>query len=184
MGAKLPGGILLNGPPGTGKTLIAKAIAGEAGVPFLYASGSQFDEMYVGVGAKRMRKLFKEAREQAPCIIFIDEIDAVAGKRSGNGAGDDSRSRMTINQLLQEMDGLKENENLIVIGATNFKQYLDSAILRPGIVRSYGYFIFVFQSKELKKAVSIWLLMFQRQISRDGKKSWSIISRKLSTSLI
>ena len=129
MGAKLPGGILLNGPPGTGKTLIAKAIAGEAGVPFLYASGSQFDEMYVGVGAKRMRKLFKEARDQAPCIIFIDEIDAVAGKRH---ALESDRNRMTINQLLQEMDGIKENENLIIIGATNFKEYLDSAVLRPG----------------------------------------------------
>ena len=107
MGAKLPRGILLNGPPGTGKTLIAKAIAGEAGVPFLYASGSQFDEMYVGVGAKRMRKLFSEAREQSPCIIFIDEIDAVDGKRGNRGGGSEgSYARMTINQLLQEMDGL------------------------------------------------------------------------------
>ena len=107
MGAKLPRGILLNGPPGTGKTLIAKAIAGEAGVPFLYASGSQFDEMYVGVGAKRMRKLFSEAREQSPCIIFIDEIDAVGGKRGNRGGGSEgSYARMTINQLLQEMDGL------------------------------------------------------------------------------
>jgi ATP-dependent metalloprotease len=132
MGAKLPGGVLLNGPPGTGKTLIAKAIAGEAGVPFLYASGSQFDEMYVGVGASRMRKLFKEAREQSPCIIFIDEIDAVAGKRNTSGEGSPSYARMTINQLLQEMDGLKENENIIVLAATNLKGVIDPALLRPG----------------------------------------------------
>lgn len=133
MGAKLPRGILLNGPPGTGKTLIAKAIAGEAGVPFLYASGSQFDEMYVGVGAKRMRKLFSEAREQSPCIIFIDEIDAVGGKRGNRGGGSEgSYARMTINQLLQEMDGLMENQNVIVIGATNLKQVIDPALLRPG----------------------------------------------------
>jgi len=133
MGAKLPRGILLNGPPGTGKTLIAKAIAGEAGVPFLYASGSQFDEMYVGVGAKRMRKLFSEAREQSPCIIFIDEIDAVGGKRGNRGGGSEgSYARMTINQLLQEMDGLMENQNVIVIGATNLKNVIDPALLRPG----------------------------------------------------
>ena len=136
MGAKLPGGVLLNGPPGTGKTLIAKAIAGEAGVPFLYASGSQFDEMYVGVGASRMRKLFKEAREQSPCIIFIDEIDAVAGKRNTSGEGSPSYARMTINQLLQEMDGLKENENIIVLAATNLKGVIDPALLRPGMTHN------------------------------------------------
>jgi len=131
IGAKVPKGILLNGKPGTGKTLIAKAIAGEAGVPFLYAAGSQFDEMYVGVGAKRIRKLFEEARENAPCIIFIDEIDAVGGKRKTGGNTSDY-SRMTINQLLQEMDGFKTNDDIIVIGATNLKAVLDPALLRPG----------------------------------------------------
>jgi len=131
IGAKTPKGILLNGPPGTGKTLIAKAIAGEAGVPFLYAAGSQFDEMYVGVGAKRIRKLFEEAREHAPCIIFIDEIDAVGGKRKTGGNTSDY-SRMTINQLLQEMDGFRSNDDVIVIGATNLKDVLDPALLRPG----------------------------------------------------
>jgi len=131
MGAELPRGVLLSGPPGTGKTLIAKAIAGEAGVPFLYASGSQFDEMFVGVGAKRVRKLFEEARENSPCIIFLDEIDAVGGKRTGS-AFESSGSRMTINQLLQEMDGFKSDENVIVIGATNLKSVLDPALMRPG----------------------------------------------------
>lgn len=131
IGAKVPKGILLNGKPGTGKTLIAKAIAGEAGVPFLYAAGSQFDEMYVGVGAKRIRKLFEQARENAPCIVFIDEIDAVGGKRKTGGSTSDY-SRMTINQLLQEMDGFKSNDDVIVIGATNLKAVLDPALLRPG----------------------------------------------------
>lgn len=131
MGAELPRGVLLAGPPGTGKTLIAKAIAGEAGVPFLYAAGSQFDEMYVGVGAKRVRQLFEEARENSPCIIFLDEVDAVGGKR-GNSPYDTSSSRMTINQLLQEMDGFKTDENVIVIGATNLKSVLDPALMRPG----------------------------------------------------
>ncbi|CBY10282.1 unnamed protein product [Oikopleura dioica] len=131
IGAKVPRGILLNGPPGTGKTLIAKAIAGEAGVPFLYASGSQFDEMYVGVGAKRIRKLFEQARNNAPCIIFIDEIDAVGGKRKSGGQSSDY-SRMTINQLLQEMDGFKGNDGVLVVAATNLKDVLDPALLRPG----------------------------------------------------
>merc|ERR1712131_519838 len=131
MGAKLPRGILLNGPPGTGKTLIAKAIAGEAGVPFLYVAGSQFDDKYVGVGAKRVRKLFEAARENAPTIIFIDEIDAVAGKRNFGGNSSDF-GRMTINQLLQEMDGFKSQSDVFVIGATNLKDSLDPALLRPG----------------------------------------------------
>lgn len=131
IGAKVPKGILLNGPPGTGKTLIAKAIAGEAGVPFLYAAGSQFDELYVGVGAKRIRKLFDQARNNAPCIIFIDEIDAVGGKRKSGGQSSDY-SRMTINQLLQEMDGFKGNDGVLVVAATNLKDVLDPALLRPG----------------------------------------------------
>ena len=128
-GAKLPKGVILYGPPGTGKTLLAKAVAGEADVPFLYMSGSEFIEMYVGVGAKRVRELFSKARKQAPCIVFIDEIDAIGAKRGENDNGED---RKTINALLTEMDGFKESENIIVIGATNRLEDLDSALMRPG----------------------------------------------------
>ncbi|KAL4460263.1 hypothetical protein ABPG74_000014 [Tetrahymena malaccensis] len=128
-GAKLPKGILLVGPPGTGKTLLARALAGEAGCSFYYKSGSEFDEMFVGVGASRVRELFKKARQTAPSIIFIDEIDSVCGKRS---ALDQSHSRDTVNQILAEMDGFRERDNVIVIGATNFEQSIDSAIKRPG----------------------------------------------------
>jgi ATP-dependent metalloprotease len=117
------------GPPGTGKTLLAKAIAGEADVPFFYASGSQFEEMYVGVGAKRIRELFEAAKEKAPCIIFIDEIDAVGGSRK---LKDQSALKMTLNELLVQMDGYEENSGIIVIGATNFKESLVAALLRPG----------------------------------------------------
>ena len=120
---------MLTGPPGTGKTLLAKAIAGEADVPFFYASGSQFEEMYVGVGAKRIRELFEAAKEKAPCIIFIDEIDAVGGSRK---LKDQSALKMTLNELLVQMDGFEENSGIIVIGATNFKESLDAALLRPG----------------------------------------------------
>jgi len=129
LGGRLPKGILLVGPPGTGKTLLAKAIAGEAGVPFFYAGGSEFDEMFVGVGAMRVRKLFAAARKQSPCIVFIDEIDSLAGKRS---AFDHHYSKQSINQLLAEMDGFKDNDNIIVIGATNLVEALDPAVLRPG----------------------------------------------------
>ena len=128
-GAVLPKGVILYGPPGTGKTLLAKAIAGEAGVPFLYASGSDFIEMYVGVGAKRIRELFAKARKQSPCIVFIDEIDAIGGKRSGM---DNSEDRKAINALLTEMDGFNELDNVVVIGATNRMEDLDPALLRPG----------------------------------------------------
>ncbi|XP_019745140.1 ATP-dependent zinc metalloprotease YME1L1 isoform X2 [Hippocampus comes] len=130
LGGKLPKGILLVGPPGTGKTLLARAVAGEADVPFYYASGSEFDEMFVGVGASRIRNLFKEAKANAPCVIFIDELDSVGGKRIESPMH--PYSRQTINQLLAEMDGFKANEGVIVIGATNFAEALDNALVRPG----------------------------------------------------
>ena len=132
VGARIPKGVLLEGPPGTGKTLLAKAIAGEAGVPFFSISGSDFVEMFVGVGASRVRDLFQDAKKNAPCIIFIDEINAVARRRgSGLGGGHDEREQ-TLNQLLVEMDGFGVNEGIIVMAATNRKDILDPAILRPG----------------------------------------------------
>ena len=132
VGARIPKGVLLVGPPGTGKTLIAKAVAGEAGVPFFSISGSDFVEMFVGVGASRVRDLFEEAKKNAPCIIFIDEIDAVARRRgTGMGGGHDEREQ-TLNQLLVEMDGFGVNEGIIVMSATNRVDILDPAILRPG----------------------------------------------------
>jgi cell division protease FtsH len=132
IGAKIPKGVLLVGPPGTGKTLLAKAIAGEAGVPFFSISGSEFVEMFVGVGASRVRDLFKKAKENAPCIIFIDEIDAVGRQRGvGIGGGNDEREQ-TLNQMLTEMDGFEGNSGVIVIAATNRPDVLDQALLRPG----------------------------------------------------
>ena len=132
VGARIPKGVLLVGPPGTGKTLLAKAVAGEAGVPFFSISGSDFVEMFVGVGASRVRDLFEEAKKNAPCIIFIDEIDAVARRRgTGMGGGHDEREQ-TLNQLLVEMDGFGVNEGIIVMSATNRVDILDPAILRPG----------------------------------------------------
>ncbi|EFA72418.1 cell division protein FtsH [Cylindrospermopsis raciborskii CENA303] len=132
VGAKIPKGVLLVGPPGTGKTLLAKAIAGEASVPFFSISGSEFVEMFVGVGASRVRDLFKKAKENAPCIIFIDEIDAVGRQRgAGIGGGNDEREQ-TLNQLLTEMDGFEGNNGIIIIAATNRPDVLDSALLRPG----------------------------------------------------
>ena len=132
VGARIPKGVLLVGPPGTGKTLLAKAIAGEAGVPFFSISGSDFVEMFVGVGASRVRDLFEEAKKNAPCIVFIDEIDAVARRRgTGMGGGHDEREQ-TLNQLLVEMDGFGVNEGIIVMAATNSVDILDPAILRPG----------------------------------------------------
>ena len=132
IGAKIPRGVLLIGPPGTGKTLLAKAIAGEAGVPFFSISGSEFVEMFVGVGASRVRDLFKKAKENAPCIIFIDEIDAVGRQRgAGIGGGNDEREQ-TLNQLLTEMDGFEGNSGIIVIAATNRPDVLDKALMRPG----------------------------------------------------
>ena len=132
IGAKLPKGALLVGPPGTGKTLIAKAVAGEAHVPFFSLSGSDFVEMFVGVGASRVRDLFKEAQNRAPAIIFIDEIDAIGKKRGGNGFGGNDEREQTLNQLLTEMDGFDGTKGIIVLAATNQPDTLDPALLRPG----------------------------------------------------
>lgn len=131
MGARIPKGVLLVGPPGTGKTLLARAVAGEANVPFYFVSGSEFEEMFVGVGAGRVRDMFKKAKQTAPCIIFIDEIDAVGRKRSGSVMSE-SRSEQTLNQLLVEMDGFDTNEGVIILAATNRADVLDPALLRPG----------------------------------------------------
>ena len=132
LGAKIPRGVLLVGPPGTGKTLLAKAIAGEAGVPFFSMAASEFVEMFVGVGASRVRDLFRQAKEKAPCIVFIDEIDAVGRQRgAGIGGGNDEREQ-TLNQLLTEMDGFEENSGVILLAATNRADVLDAALMRPG----------------------------------------------------
>ncbi|ESO02641.1 hypothetical protein HELRODRAFT_65229, partial [Helobdella robusta] len=130
LGAKLPKGVLLVGPPGIGKSLLARAVAGESGVPFFHASGSEFDEIFVGTGAKRVRQLFDAAKARAPCIVFIDEIDSVGAKRTSSQIH--PYANQTINQLLSEMDGFQQNEGIIVLGATNRRDNLDKAILRPG----------------------------------------------------
>jgi cell division protease FtsH len=131
IGAKLPKGALLVGPPGTGKTLLAKAVAGEANVPFFSMSGSSFVEMYVGVGASRVRDLFKQATQMAPCIIFIDEIDAIGRSRDSRHGGDSEREQ-TLNQLLAEMDGFDTSKGIVILAATNRPEVLDKALLRPG----------------------------------------------------
>ena len=131
IGGRIPRGILLVGPPGTGKTLLARSMAGEAGVPFISASGSDFVEMYAGVGAARVRKLFREARRHPSCIIFIDELDAVGRNRGGHSLGHEEREQ-TLNQLLVEMDGFSRTDSIVVVAATNRADILDSALLRPG----------------------------------------------------
>src|SRR6202008_2080531 len=131
IGGRIPRGILLVGPPGTGKTLLARSMAGGGGVPFLFASGSDFVEMYAGVGASRVRKLFKEARRHPACIIFIDELDAVGRNRGGNSLSHEEREQ-TLNQLLVEMDGFSHSDSIIVVAATNRQDILDPALLRPG----------------------------------------------------
>ena len=132
-GASMPKGILLVGPPGTGKTMLAKAVAGEANVPFFSISGSEFVEMFVGMGASKVRDLFKQAKEKAPCIVFIDEIDAIGQKRSsGGGYGGNDEREQTLNQLLTEMDGFEENTGVIILAATNRPESLDPALTRPG----------------------------------------------------
>src|SRR5260370_5050511 len=132
LGAQVPKGVLLVGPPGTGKTLLARAVAGEAGVPFYSISGSEFIQMFVGVGASRVRDMFKTAKDNAPCLLFIDEIDAVGRMRgAGVGGGSDEREQ-TLNQILSEMDGFHPNEMMIVLAASTRPDVLDSALLRPG----------------------------------------------------
>ena len=132
IGARLPKGVLLVGPPGTGKTMLAKAVAGEAGVPFFSISGSEFVEMFVGLGAAKVRDLFKQAGEKAPCIIFIDEIDAIGEKRSEGGMGGNDEREQTLNQLLAEMDGFDSSKGVVILAATNRPESLDPALLRPG----------------------------------------------------
>ncbi|MDY5334625.1 MAG: ATP-dependent metallopeptidase FtsH/Yme1/Tma family protein, partial [Vescimonas sp.] len=132
IGASMPKGILLVGPPGTGKTMLAKAVAGEANVPFFSMSGSEFVEMFVGMGASKVRDLFSQAKEKAPCIVFIDEIDAIGQKRSGGQYGGNDEREQTLNQLLAELDGFDPSKGVIVLGATNRPEVLDKALLRPG----------------------------------------------------
>ena len=132
LGARIPHGVLLVGPPGTGKTLLARAVAGEAGVPFFSISGSEFVEMFVGVGASRVRDLFDQAKRNAPCIVFVDEIDAVGRQRGAGLGGSHDEREQTLNQILVEMDGFDTNTNVIVIAATNRPDILDPALLRPG----------------------------------------------------
>ena len=136
MGIRAPRGVMLYGPPGTGKTLLARAVAGEAGVPFMFVTGSDFVEMYVGVGASRVRQLFQTARKKAPCVIFIDEIDGVARSRSTSSHSNEERDQ-TLNALLAEMDGFTPNDGVVVIATTNRLDVIDSAILRPEIGRAH-----------------------------------------------
>ena len=179
LGARIPKGVLLVGPPGTGKTLLAKAVAGEAGVPFFSISGSDFVEMFVGVGASRVRDLFEQGKKNAPCIIFIDEIDAVGRRRgAGLGGGHDEREQ-TLNQLLVEMDGFGVNEGVIVVAATNRADILDPAILRPGgfndrcmledlMLKVEKLFLrFMLRISQWPKRLTLMLLLKQHQVSLE-----------------
>ena len=139
LGARIPRGVLLVGPPGTGKTLMARAVAGEAGVPFFSISGSEFVEMFVGVGASRVRDLFDQAKRNSPCIVFVDEIDAVGRQRGAGLGGSHDEREQTLNQILVEMDGFDTNTNVIVVAATNRPDVLDPALLRPGPLRPPGH---------------------------------------------
>ena len=169
LGGKLPKGVLLVGPPGTGKTLLARAVAGEAGVPFFYMSGSEFDEVYVGVGAKRVRDLFSAARGKSPAIIFIDELDAIGSKRHERDA---AYAKQTLNQLLTELDGFDQNSGVIIIGATNFPQSLDKALTRPGRFDRNV----VVPLPDVRGRISI-LKHHMRNIRTDGTVDPAIIAR-------
>jgi len=175
LGAKIPKGALLVGPPGTGKTLLAKAVAGEAGVPFFATSGSDFVEMFVGVGASRVRDLFKKAKDKSPSILFIDEIDAVGKKRGGKFGGHDERDN-TLNQLLVEMDGFGTESNVIVLAATNRADILDGALLRPGRFDRQVE-VSLPDRKDRQEIVKIYL----KKVKLDKTKSIEEYAMRLST---
>ncbi len=174
IGASMPKGILLVGPPGTGKTMLAKAVAGEADVPFFSISGSEFVEMFVGMGASKVRDLFKQAKEKAPCIVFIDEIDAIGKKRDGQIGGNDEREQ-TLNQLLTEMDGFEGNNGVIILAATNRPESLDPALLRPG---RFDRRVPV-ELPDLKGREEI-LKVHAKKIRLDGEVDFSVIARMAS----
>ena len=174
IGAKMPKGILLVGPPGTGKTMLAKAVAGESDVPFFSMSGSEFVEMFVGMGASKVRDLFKQAKEKAPCIVFIDEIDAIGGKRDGRVGGNDEREQ-TLNQLLTEMDGFEGNNGVIILAATNRPESLDPALTRPG---RFDRRVPV-ELPDLKGREEI-LKVHAKKIKVDGNVDFSVIARMAS----
>lgn len=172
IGAKLPKGVLLVGPPGTGKTLLAKAVAGEAGVPFFSISGSEFVEMFVGMGAAKVRDLFKQANEKAPCIIFIDEIDAIGKKRDASGFNSNDEREQTLNQLLAEMDGFDAKKGVVLLAATNRPESLDPALLRPG--RFDRRVPVELPDLQGRKAI---LLVHAKDVKIDGEIDWDIIAR-------
>lgn len=174
IGASMPKGILLVGPPGTGKTMLAKAVAGESNVPFFSISGSEFVEMFVGMGASKVRDLFKQAKEKAPCIVFIDEIDAIEKKRDGQFSGNDEREQ-TLNQLLTEMDGFEENTGVIILAATNRPESLDPALLRPG---RFDRRVPV-ELPDLKGREEI-LKVHARKVNMDANINYSTIARMAS----
>ena len=175
IGAKLPKGVLLVGPPGTGKTLLAKAVAGEAGVPFFSISGSEFVEMFVGMGAAKVRDLFQQANEKAPCIVFIDEIDAIGQKRNTNGMGGNDEREQTLNQLLAEMDGFDGQKGVVLLAATNRPESLDPALLRPG--RFDRRVPVEFPDMEGRKAI---LKVHAKDISVGDDVDWDMLARATS----